>query len=187
MAAGGYIPFIKKTLHINLLVAAAAGACLVIATRCITWKEATQAVSWTTVFLFACMFPVSTALVKTGGVLMVANWVNSMVGSGFMLMAAMTVVTAILTQFASNTATTLIVAPIGIASAQAMGVSPAPVLMGIAMGASLCFMSPIATPPNTIVLGPGKLNFMDYVKAGWFPQILSLILVILLVPIIWHF
>jgi len=187
MAAGGYIPFIKKTLHINLLVAAAGGACLVLATRCITWKEATQAVSWTTVFLFACMFPASTALVKTGGVLMIANWVNSVVTSGFMLMAAMAILTAFLTQFASNTATTLIVAPIGIASAAAMGVSAEPVLMAIGMSASLCFMTPIATPPNTIVLGPGRLSFLDYIKAGWFPQLLSIILVIVLVPLIWHF
>ncbi|MBN1828153.1 MAG: anion permease, partial [Deltaproteobacteria bacterium] len=90
-------------------------------------------------------------------------------------------------QFASNTATTLIVAPIGLASAQALGVNPAPILMGIAMAASLCFMTPIATPPNTIVLGPGKLNFMDYVKAGWLPQLVSTILVIILVPMIWRF
>jgi len=187
MAAGKYVPFIGKTLHINLLVAAAAGAMMVIATKCITWKEATDSVSWTTVFLFACMFPISTAPKATGGVLMVAQAVNSVVSTGFMLMVALTLVTVVMTQFASNTATTLIVAPIGIASAAAMGVSPAPVLMAIAISASLCFMTPIATPPNTIVLGPGKLNFMDYVKAGWFPQILSIILVIVLVPLIWSF
>ncbi len=187
MAAGKYVPFIGKTLHINLLVAAGAGAMLVIATKCISWKEATGAVSWTTVFLFACMFPVSTALIKTGGVVMIAGAVNSVVHSGFMLMAGMVLITAILTQFVSNTATTLIVAPIGIASSLGMGVNPEPVLMGIAMSASLCFMTPIATPPNTIVLGPGKLNFMDYIKAGWFPQLLSTILVIVLVPMIWHF
>lgn len=187
MAAGKYVPFIGKTLHINLLVAAALGACLVLATRCITWKEATDSVSWTTIFLFACMFPASTALVKTGGVKMIADWVNSMVSSPFMLMAALCIMTATLTQFASNTATTLIVAPIGIASAAAMGVSAQPIVMAIGMGASLCFMTPIATPPNTIVLGPGKLKFIDYIKAGWFPQLLSTALVIVLVPMIWHF
>ncbi len=187
MAAGGYVPFIKKTLHINLLVAACAGAMLVIATKCITWKEATESVSWTTVFLFACMFPVSTALQKTGGVLMVATAVNNAVSSPYMLLVALTLVTVIITQFASNTATCLIVAPIGIASAKAMAVSPAPILMAIAIAASLCFMTPIATPPNTIVLGPGKLSFMDYVKAGWFPQVLSFVLVIVLVPLIWRF
>ena len=119
MAAGDYIPFIKKTLHINLLVAAALGATLVITTKCITWKEATAAVSWQTIFLFACMFPMSTALEKTGGVLMIAQSMNSIVaGSPMALLAGMVLVTVLLTQFASNTATTLIVAPIAIASAQ---------------------------------------------------------------------
>ncbi len=188
MAAGDYIPFIKKTLHINLLVAAALGATLVITTKCITWKEATAAVSWQTIFLFACMFPMSTALEKTGGVLMIAQSMNSIVaGSPMALLAGMVLVTVLLTQFASNTATTLIVAPIAIASAQGMGVNPAPILMGVAMGASLCFLTPIATPPNTIVLGPGQLKFIDYIKAGWLPQLITTILVIVLVPLIWKF
>ncbi len=186
MAAGDFIPFIKKGLHINLLVAAALGAALVIATKCITWKEATESVSWQTIFLFACMFPVSTALEKTGGVLMVANTMNDLVaGSPIGLLIGMVVVTAVLTQFASNTATTLIVAPIAMASAQGMGVNPVPIVMGVAMAASLCFMSPIATPPNTIVLGPGQLKFVDYAKAGFIPQVVTMILVIILVPIIW--
>ncbi len=188
MAAGKYVPFLSKTLHMNLLVAAALGATLVIATKIITWKEATDAVSWTTVFLFACMFPASSALKVTGAVDMIALGMNDMVaGSSMGLLIGLVVVTATLTQFASNTATTLIVAPIGIASAQAMGINPAPIVMGIAMAASLCFMTPIATPPNTIVLGPGKLSFMDYIKAGWFPQLLTMILVIVLVPLIWSF
>ncbi len=187
MAAGKYVPFLHKTLHINLLVAAALGAFLVIATGCITWKEAWQSVSWTTIFLFACMFPMSSALVKTGGVLMIAHTFDSFVHSGFGLLVAMVLITAFLTQFASNTATTLIVAPIALAAAKGMGVNPHPILMGVAMAASLCFMTPIATPPNTIVLGPGRFKFVDYIKAGWFPQLLTTILVIVLIPIIWHF
>jgi sodium-dependent dicarboxylate transporter 2/3/5 len=183
MALGGFVPFIKKTLHIDLLTAAALGAALVIITKCITWKEA-----WQTIFLFACMFPVSTALAKTGGVLMIASAVNDMVaGSPMGLMIGMTVLTAVLTQFASNTATCLIVAPIGLASAQGMGISPLPIVMGVAMGASLCFLTPIATPPNTIVLGPGQLKFIDYLKAGFIPQLVCTLLVILLVPLIWPF
>jgi sodium-dependent dicarboxylate transporter 2/3/5 len=188
MALGDFVPFIKKTLHIELLTAAALGAALVIIFKCITWKEAWQSVSWQTIFLFACMFPVSTALEKTGGVLMIASAVNDVVaGSPMGLMIGMTVLTATLTQFASNTATALIVGPIGLASAIGMGVNPQPILMGIGMGASLCFLTPIATPPNTIVLGPGQLKFIDYVKAGFIPQIVCTILVILLVPLIWPF
>ncbi len=188
MALGDFVPFIKKTLNIDLLTAAALGAALMIITKCITWKEAWQSVSWQTIFLFACMFPVSTALEKTGGVLMIAQAVNDLVaGSPMGLMIGMTVLTALLTQFASNTATALIVGPIGLASAVGMGISPLPILMGIGMGASLCFLTPIATPPNTIVLGPGQLKFIDYIKAGLIPQLVCTILVIILVPLIWPF
>ena len=61
------------------------------------------------------------------------------------------------------------------------------IAMGIAMSASCCFLTPIATPPNTIVLGPGRYNFMDYVKAGWPLQLISLIMCWLLIPLIWPF
>ncbi len=179
--------FFRKVLHLDLLVAAALGAFLVVATRCITWKEAWQAVDWTTVFLFACMFPLSTALKVTGGVKLIAHAVTSIVHTPFGLLAAMAFVTAFLTQFASNTATTMIVAPIALAAAQGMGVNPYPVIMAVAISASCCFMTPIATPPNTIVLGPGQLRFIDYIKAGWLIQLISYIVCITFVPMLWKF
>ena len=60
-------------------------------------------------------------------------------------------------------------------------------LMVIAMSASACFLTPIATPPNTIVLGPGKYSFLDYVKAGWPLQLITLLMCWLLIPMIWPF
>ena len=58
---------------------------------------------------------------------------------------------------------------------------------GIAMTASICFLTPVATPPNTIVLGPGRYSFLDYFKYGWPLQLISMLLCILLIPLIWPF
>ena len=95
--------------------------------------------------------------------------------------------TAAITNFMSNTATAALMAPLALPIALASGISPLPIAMGIAMSASCCFLTPIATPPNTIVLGPGRYSFMDYVKAGWPLQLISLIMCWLLIPLIWPF
>lgn len=95
--------------------------------------------------------------------------------------------TAIVTNFMSNTATAALMAPLALPIAQASQISPLPIVMGIAMSASACFLTPIATPPNTIVLGPGKYSFLDYIKAGWPLQLLTLIMCWLLIPLIWPF
>ena len=67
------------------------------------------------------------------------------------------------------------------------GVSPLPLAMGICACASTCFLTPIATPANTIVFGPGKYKFLDYAKAGWPLQLITLLMCWLLVPLIWPF
>jgi len=104
-----------------------------------------------------------------------------------MLMAVVCGLTAIVTNFMSNTATAALMAPLAVPIAVQGGVSPLPLLMGIAMSASACFLTPIATPPNTIVLGPGNYKFMDYFKAGWPLQIISYIMCVVFIPMIWKF
>lgn len=182
-----FVIVMMATKMMDLTTASMFGACLVIATGCITMTEAFNSVSWTTIFLFAGMLPMSTAMDKTGAAKMIADMVVANVSSPMALMAAAYIITAVVTNFMSNTATTALMAPIGIALAEGFGVSPEPVLMGIAMAASACFLTPIATPPNTIVLGPGNYSFLDYTKAGWPLQIIAAVLGILVIPMIWPF
>jgi len=80
-----------------------------------------------------------------------------------------------------------LLAPIAISIAQSIGVSPYPVVMAIGIAASCAFTTPVATPPNTLVLGPGQFRFMDYVKVGVPLAILSLILCMVVIPIVWPF
>ncbi len=187
MAVGSYVPFIKKTLHLNLLTTAALGAVIVIATGTITWKEAYTSVSWTTVISFATLLSLSTALSKSGAVKLVAEGMTGITSTPFVLMAIIIFMTMLLTQFTFNTAATGIIAPIAVAAAAAADVSPYPFLMAVAMSASACFMSPIATGPNIAIVGPGRLKFIDFVKSGWILQIVSFIVILVLTGLIWKF
>ncbi len=187
MAAGSYIPFIKSTLHLDLLTTAALGAVIVIATGTISWKEAYSSVSWTTVISFATLLSLSTALSKSGAVAVIAQGMTGVTQTPFILMAIIILMTMLLTQFTFNTAATGIIAPIAVAAATAAGVSPYPFLMAVAMSASACFMSPIATGPNIAVVGPGRLKFMDFVRSGWILQLASFIVILLATSLIWKF
>ena len=85
----------------------------------------------------------------------------------------------------SNTACTALLAPIGISIAATLGADPKAVLVAIAVAASCAFATPVGTPPNTLVLGPGGYRFMDYIKVGTPLVLLSFIVTIIIVPMVW--
>ena len=175
------------TSWLPLIVAAMLGACLMIITRCITMKEAYEGIDWTTIFLFAGMLSMSTAMDKSGAAKLVADVVVGNISSPYLLLTAVCCITVVITNFMSNTATAALMAPLAIPIALGAGISPLPMAMGIAMSASACFLTPVATPPNTIILGYGRYSFVDYIRYGWVLQVAALITIITLVPLIWPF
>ena len=159
-------------------------------TGCLTEKQAYASIDWVTIFLFAGMMPVSTAMDKTGAGKMIAEWTVSLMGgspSPLVVTAILFILSCGLTQFMSNTASAALLCPIGIAISQQLGADPKAVLMAIAVAASCAFASPVGTPPNTLVLGPGGYKFMDYVKAGTGLVIVSFIVSLVVIPIVWPF
>lgn len=121
---------------------------------------------------------------------MIANTVVDMIGGNpdpMVIVVAMFLLSCGLTQFMSNTASAALLAPIGLSIAQSIGVSPLPILMTIGIAASCAFTTPVATPPNTLVLGPGKFRFMDYVKIGTPLVAFSLAVCMLVIPAVWPF
>ena len=181
---------IMATEIMPLHVAAVAGAMLAVITGCISEKEAYNAIDWTTIFLFAGTLSLATALDQTGAGKMVANAVIGLVGestSPYVLMTACFILSAGLTQFMSNTASCALLAPIGLHIAAGLGASPHAILMPIGIAASAAFATPIATPPNTLVLGPGGLKFMDYVKIGLPLLLITYIGCLLIIPRVWPF
>ncbi len=105
----------------------------------------------------------------------------------YALLAGLFVLTAIMGQLISNTATALIVIPIGVAAAASMGISPRPVLMSTAVAAAAAFLTPIATPTNLMVMGPGGYAFSDYWKLGLPLLIWFFFVSVFYVPLVWHF
>ncbi len=175
------------TKKVPLVSAAMLGAMCMIMTRCITMKEAFNSIDWTTIFLFAGMISMSQAMQQTGAASLIANNVVTLVSDPYAILAVTCALTMIITNFMSNTATAALMAPLAIPIALQSGVSPLPVAMGIAISASACFLTPIATPPNTLVFGPGNYTFMDYVKAGWPLQLFSFLMCVGIIPLIWPF
>ena len=166
------------------------GALACVLFGCLSEKKAYQGIDWVTIFLFAGMLPISTALEKTGAGAMIADEVVGLVGdnpSPYLFMLVLFCLSCGLTQFMSNTAAAALLCPIGISIANKMGCSPYPVLMAIAIAASCAFTTPVATPPNTLVMGPGKFKFVDYIKIGVPLVFLSLIICVVIIPMVWPF
>jgi di/tricarboxylate transporter len=161
----------------------------IILTGIMSVEQSYRAISWTTVILVAAMMPLSTAMMETGAAKMTAEGLVSLVGDAgpLALIAGLFVLTAILGQLISNTATALIVIPIGVAAATSMGVSPRPVLMSTAVAAAAAFLTPIATPTNLMVMGPGGYAFGDYWKLGLPLMIWFFVVAVGIVPLIWRF
>lgn len=181
---------LSKTINVPMQTAAIIGALACVITGCLSEKQAYGGIDWTTIFLFAGMLPLAEAMDKTGAGAMIANGVVGIIGSNaspLIIVMAMFLLSCGLTQFMSNTAAAALLAPIGISIAQSIGVSPFPVLMAIGIAASCAFTTPVATPPNTLILGPGKFRFMDYVKVGLPLVVVSMIVCIVIIPLVWPF
>lgn len=175
------------TGFIPLTSAAMLGAMLCIITRCMTAENAFKAVDWATIYIFAGALSLSFAMSKTGAAKILADYIVSVVQNPFEILAITCIITGLVTNVMSNTAATAIMVPLVIPLALDLNMSPLPFVMGICAAASACFLSPIATPSNTMVLKPGHYSFVDYVKYGWPLQVVAFLLILLLVPIFWPF
>ena len=152
-------------------------------------EDAYKTINWESIVLIAAMLPMSLALEKTGASNLISEKLVSGLGDygPLVLMAGIYFTTSLLTMFISNTATAVLVAPIALQSALAIGVSPYPFLLAVTVGASMCVASPFSTPPNALVMSAGKYTFMDYVKVGMPLQIIMGIVMIFILPLLFPF
>jgi di/tricarboxylate transporter len=164
-------------------------ACALILLGVLSPSQAYRAISWTTIVLIGGMVPLSHALQSTGAAEQIAQALVRLVGDAgpYPLLLGLILITAVLGQLISNTATALVVIPIAISAAAAFGVSGRPMLMAVNVMSAAAFLTPVATPGNLMVMGPGGYQFNDYWKLGlpllvWF-GVISLVWV----PLIWRF
>ena len=175
---------IQPAVVIVLLTAAA-----MVLAGCVTMEEAYKSISWQSVILIAAMLPMATALQKAGGTDLITGALTASFGNTgpLFLMAVLFAATTTLSLFISNTVATVLIAPIAFQAAGSLGLAPQPFLMAIAVAASAAFSTPIASPGNTLVLGPGGYRFGDYVKAGIPLQVLLMLATLLVVPLFFPF
>ncbi len=159
-------------------------------TRAVSPTQAYRAISWTTVVLIAGLIPLSTAFIETGTADLVAQWLLTLLGgdaSADIALGMLCLITVVLGQLISNTATVLIVAPIAVSVAHEMGVSVQPFMMALTVVAAAAFLTPIATPVNLMVMEPGGYRFGDYWRLGLPLAVIFLLFAVLYVPVIWPF
>ncbi|MCE6960612.1 anion permease [Cereibacter sphaeroides] len=148
-----------------------------------------RAINWTTVILMGAMMPLSTAMQQTGAADLLATGLVDMIGesSPHLLLVGLFVLSAVMGQIISNTATALIVIPIAVVAAAQMGVSPQPILMAVCLASAAAFLTPVATPTNLMVMDPGAYRFGDYWKLGLPLMIWFFLIAVFLVPVLWSF
>lgn len=165
-------------------------AILMVALGCVRgMEEAYKSINWESVVLIGAMLPMSVAIEKTGAAELLANGLVDLLGNigPLALLAGVYFTTSILTLFISNSACTVLLAPIALNSAVQIGVSPYPFLFAVAVGASMCFASPFSTPPNALVMSAGRYTFLHYVKVGLPLQLLMGMVMMIVLPFLFPF
>ncbi|MCU0481676.1 MAG: SLC13 family permease [Anaerolineae bacterium] len=160
-----------------------------ILTRCVTMEEAYGSLDMKSIMLIACMIPFGVALEKVGIAESIAVWGTTTLGEfgPLAVMAGLFILTSVFTQLLSNTVTSVLVAPIAIASAQQLGIDPHAFLMTVGIAATMAFATPIGTPVNMLVMSPGNYRFTDYTRIGVMLIIMSFIICMILLPILFPF
>ncbi|CAQ83607.1 MULTISPECIES: SLC13 family permease [Photorhabdus] len=171
-------------------VIAALIACLLMGKfRCIDMESAYRSIHWPSIILIVGMMPFALALQKTGGIDLIVRGLMDIAGNmgPRVMLLCLFVLCAAIGLFISNTATAVLMAPIAIAAAREMAVSPMPFAMIIGVAASAAFMTPVSSPVNTLVLGPGGYKFSDFVRLGVPFTLLVMVISVLVIPWLFPF
>ncbi|MDY4011488.1 MAG: SLC13 family permease [Fusobacterium gastrosuis] len=180
----------EKQIGIKLQISACIGAIILVLTGVLSEDEAYESIDTRTIFLFGGSLSLATALQKTGAGVVIADTIITHLGenpSPYMLLIVILVISSVMTNFMSNTATTALLVPIGLSIATRINADPRAVLMAMVIGGSCAYATPIGMPANTMVLGLGGYKFKDYIKAGGPLVIISVVISAILLPIFFPF
>ena len=172
---------------IDILRAAVIGAVAVVGLRIVTPRQVGRAIDVGVVVLVASGFGLGAAMQTSGLADTIADGITSVLGSlgGTGALAAVVLVTILLTESISNTAAALIVFPVAVATATNLELDPRGFAVAVALAASASFLTPVGYQTNAMVQAPGGYRFRDYTRLG-FPLTIMVGAVILIgVPIVW--
>ena len=178
LLAAGIVPAAVATLL---------AAIAMVMLRVVTVEQAHRSMSWTVLILIAAMIPLSAAITESGTAETLATSLLDAVGDGgpVLIMTGIFLVTAVLGQLISNTATALVLIPIVVSIAAEGDYSTMTLLMSLNVAAHAALLTPIATPANLMVMGPAGYRFGDYWKFGLPIMAVYYLVAVFLVPMIW--
>lgn len=174
---------------IHISEAAVTGGLLCVIVGAITPQEAYESIDWQVIFLLAGVIPLGTALEKTGGIQIVADYTLAAVGAlgPTALLGAFYLMTAIFTGIMSNQATAILLAPVAIQTAESIGADPRPFALAITFAASTSFYTPVGYQTNTLIYSAGDYRFTDFVKIGLPLTLIFWVVATFLLPVFWPF
>ncbi len=180
LAATGALP---------ILVAAMLGCVAAVLTRCISLQDAYDSVDWFVIFLLAGMIPLGLAMENTGAARFIASGILDLTSSWgpAALLSAFYLLTTLFSSVMSHNAAAVVLVPIGVATAQELGLDPRPFLIAITFAASSSLATPFGYHTNLMVYAPGGYRFADYLKAGIPLNLLFWVIASILIPILWPF
>lgn len=172
-----------------IMVAALIGCIFLIITNCISMEEAYRAIDWKVIFLLAGAMSLGVAMDNSGAAALLSGLLIEGAGSWgpTAVVSILYFITVIMTSVMSNNASAVLLAPIAIAAAIAMGVDARPFLMAITFAASSSFMTPIGYQTNTMIYGAGNYKFMDFVKVGGPLNLIFWIIATFMIPVFFPF
>jgi len=173
---------------LSMVKAAMLAAGLMIMTGCVSGTEARRSIDTEVLLTIAAALGLGAAMLKTGAASGIASSVTALAGSSpWMNLAAIYLLTLVLTEVISHAAAAVLVFPIAMTTAQSLGVSVTPFAMSVMMAASLAFATPFGYQTNMMVYAPGGYQFSDFLRVGIPLDITTAAVAILIVPLVWPF
>lgn len=172
-----------------ILVTAILGCLAMVLTRCLRLDEAYHAINWQVIFLLGGILPLGIAMQKSGAAQLIAENAVGLVGGlgPVAALAAVYLMTSIMTDCMSNNAAAVLLAPIAISTAEQVGIDPRPLLMAITFAASTGFSTPVGYQTNTMIYNPGGYKYTDFLRTGVPLSIIFWILSVIFIPRFWSF
>lgn len=173
----------------DIMTCALTAAFLMIITGCLQMRDAYRAIQGDVLLLIAGTIALGLAMQKTGASELYAGAFLGLFSgmSPIVVLGGIIVLTSISTQILSNNATAVLLLPIAISTAVSIGVDPKPFIIGVCIGASACFATPMGYQTNLMVFVPGGYSFKDYMKLGIPLNIFVVVAGTILIPIFWPF
>ncbi|SHH14646.1 Citrate transporter [Halobaculum gomorrense] len=169
-----------------IVVSALAGSLAMVVTGCLKPGEVYEAVEWDVIFLLAGVIPLGIAMQTSGtaGLLADAIVASAALLPPLALLGSFYVVTALLTTVISNNASVVLMIPVALQVAAALGANPLAFAMAVMFAASTAFMTPVGYQTNLFVYGPGGYKFSDYVRVGAPLQAIFAVVTTLGIPVV---